>query len=79
MKVWVADASSDNASEEHTVGLYTSRRKAKRAVLDFHGLARGRWEKPTEGSTYEPLDRHWLVEVTGDGNASGSVMQQVVR
>jgi hypothetical protein len=41
--VWCAFAGGEGTTEEHLIGIYTSRTKAKRAVLDFWEIERGRW------------------------------------
>jgi hypothetical protein len=72
MKVWVAKARFEHETEGQVIGLYTSRRKATRAVLDYFDLRRGKWTPPDDRSTFEPLDYDWLAEAVESG-ASGSV------
>lgn len=78
MKVWVAKARFECESEDQMIGLYTSRRKAKRAVLDYFGAERGKWNPPPDGTTFEALDSEWL-DARGDDGATGSVAQWTVR
>lgn len=58
-KVWIAYAGSDNTTEENLIGVYTSRTKARRAVLDAFDLKRGKWDEPDRNF----LDISWLNEL----------------
>jgi len=67
---WLARAGGDGTEENNLIGLYTSRTKARRAVLDFWGLKRGKWDEENP----DHLDIHWIVEQAEDGNAFGYVV-----
>ena len=72
--VWCAFAGSEGATEENLIGIYTSRTKARRAILEYFQFDRGRWE----GKERNRLDADWLIQKLDDHDAYGYVSQRAV-